>query len=580
MRKHYDSMVFDADARVDRSLQIQFLSDETSCFYGGFYDASSLIEAKFAIYRVTTMITEYLNPDSRHYLSSNVLERVLYGLDFIARTQRENGFFDLNDCNFYSGPDTAFCLKRLIPVFCYLKRIEKGIKEGPSSAYVHSFNSPLLKKAVSDLSGCKTVSELTGRIECIIRKGADAISHGGFHTPNHRWAIASVLAFCARIFDQPSYKEAADKYLAEGLDCNSDGEWAERSAGNYNRINNDAMIMLAVATGDDSYYEPVIRNLKMMLTYIEPDGSVFTNNSTRQDRGKKTYPKDYYFEYLYMGARFNIPEFLDAANYIMELVKAKGLTHMDSVISYLNNPELIDFEHAESAIPKKYANFYRESNIVRARNNGHSYSIINNCPSFLYFQSGSFSCGFKIGASFCEHRAFTGQEITETKADGKVSYHLHEKKVGWYYLPLGKKGDTTDWWKMDNASRQKLLGPDMIFDIDITPIEDGIELTIKTSGIDKAPIRLEMSFDADCRIDSDYFMAEGIPGGGMIAKEGTILVSKGEDAISVGPCFGNHSFTAGKFGSAGRDPKCFTVYLTDETCFTHTLTIKSAKSAY
>ena len=59
--------------------------------------------------------------------------------------------------------------------------------------------------------------------------------------------------------------------------------------------------MLAVATGDDAYYEPVVRNLTMMLTYIEPDDSIFTNNSTRQDRGRKIYPKDYYFEYLYMG---------------------------------------------------------------------------------------------------------------------------------------------------------------------------------------------------------------------------------------------------------------------------------------
>ena len=68
--------------------------------------------------------------------------------------------------------------------------------------------------------------------------------------------------------------------LKEGNDCNEDGEYAERSAGNYNRINNDAMIMLAVATGDESYYAPVLRNLEMMLTYIDPDDSIFTNNST------------------------------------------------------------------------------------------------------------------------------------------------------------------------------------------------------------------------------------------------------------------------------------------------------------
>ncbi|MFR2870511.1 MAG: hypothetical protein ACLTCJ_09740 [Gemmiger formicilis] len=102
---------------------------------------------------------------------------------------------------------------------------------------------------------------------------------------------------CAKLFDKPECRTAAEAILKEGNDCNEDGEYAERSAYNYNRINNDAMIMLAVATGDESYYAPV-RNLEMMLTYIDPDDSIFTNNSTRWDMGKKIYPREYYLEYL------------------------------------------------------------------------------------------------------------------------------------------------------------------------------------------------------------------------------------------------------------------------------------------
>ena len=36
----------------------------------------------------------------------------------------------------------------------------------------------------------------------------------------------------------------------------------------------------------------------MMLTYWEPDDSVFTANSTRFDKDRLIYPKDYYMEYL------------------------------------------------------------------------------------------------------------------------------------------------------------------------------------------------------------------------------------------------------------------------------------------
>ncbi len=553
MKKHYLSMIKDADERIARSLDIQYLSDERSPFYGGFRDANSLIEAKFAIYRVTTMIVGYINDQSRWYRNDIVYERILLGFSFIMRTQRENGFFDLNNCNFYSGPDTAFCLKRLIPVFCYLR---------------------------NNMADDEQAATLIGIMDRIIKKGADAMCNGGFHTPNHRWAIASVLCFCSKIYENPIYREAADKYLAEGNDCNSDGEYAERSAGNYNRINNDAMIMLALATGDEGYFDPVIRNLRMMLTYIEPDGSVFTNNSTRQDRGHKSYPKDYYFEYLYIGHRFNIKEFLDAANYIMETVEKQGLTHMDSVISFMNNPGLIDFEHGESGIPSVYSCFYRDSNIVRARNNNYSYSVINKCPSFLYFQSGQLTMGMKIGASFCEHRYFIPETIEEIQSENGKTYHLRQKMVGWYYLPFDKPQNTTDWWKMDHTSRKKLLGPDMIFDITVTPAENGLKIRLKTEGIDRAPLRVELSFDAGSRIDSDSFSIEGIPGGGMVAKSGDITVSKDFDSIKVGPAFGAHNFTAGKFGSDSRNAQCFTVYLTDHTCFDRELCITAGHSLY
>ncbi len=564
MRQHYLTIVKESDARVQHSLDIQVL-DEGSEFFGGFRDTDSLIEAKFAIYRVTTMIMAYVNSDSAWKGNEELYGRILIGLDFIARTQRENGFFDLNNCNFYSGPDTAFCLKRLIPVFCYLKK---------------------------NLESDRNVSVLIERINTILHRGAEAMKRGGFHTPNHRWAIASVLYMCTAIYEDPSYGEAAEKYLLEGNDCNEDGEYAERSAGNYNRINNDAMIMLAVATGDKTYYEPVIRNLRMMLTYMEPDGSVFTNNSTRQDRGTKNYPKDYYFEYLYIGHKFDIPEFLDAANSIFALCDKLAITHMDCAIHFMNCPELIDFEYEGCGIPSSYRRFYTDSNIVRAKDGRYSYSIINKCPSFLYFQSGALTCGFKIGASFCEHRAFVSETMTAVRPDGStadqayvagnapVAFRLHEKKIGWYYLPFKEKPETSDWWKMDHSKRDKLYGPDMIFDVEITPVADGIDMNIKVSGIDKAPLRLEMSFDAGCRIESDAFTAEGINGGGMVVKSGTIEVSKGNDAIEIGPCFGNHNFTAGKFGSAGRSAGCFTVYLTDETCFEHTLKIRAKAAKY
>ena len=291
MRKHYERILHDSEGRVQRYLDIQIL-DENSPFCGGFPKADSLAEPKTAIYRATTMTACYLNPESRYYLDAELGRRLTLALAFVRRSQRPGGYFDLINCNFFSGPDTAFCTKRLLPAYVYLCKVVDGALPA----------APEAKAAAA---------ELKPKYEAIIRDAADALCHCGFHTPNHRWAIASVLMLCAKLFDKPECRTAAEAILKEGNDCNEDGEYAERSAGNYNRINNDAMIMLAVATGDESYYAPVLRNLEMMLTYIDPDDSIFTNNSTRWDMGKKIYPREYYLEYLYMGYTCRKPELLE-----------------------------------------------------------------------------------------------------------------------------------------------------------------------------------------------------------------------------------------------------------------------------
>lgn len=563
MRRHYERILKDCDMRVKRSFALQVMNSSDSINYGGFRDKDGLIEPKFSIYRVTTMIACLFNKESKWYQDRLTYERILLGLDYIKRSQRENGFFDLINCNFYSGPDTAFCIKRLLPTYYFLSTYneENSNKNNDNNKInVNCIDSELIKTSLKD----------------IIYKGAKAMVNGGFHTPNHRWALASTLLLCYKLFGEEEFKLGADKYLIEGIDCNEDGEFAERSAGNYNRINNDAMITIAVATGDDTYYEYAKRNLNMMLTYIEPDGSIFTNNSTRQDRGKKVYPKDYYMEYLYMGVKFNDQTFLDAANNIMDIVEEKGLTTMDCLILFMIQPELIEFEHNTSNLPNVYHKHYKESDIVRCRRDSYSYSIINHSPTFLYFQHGDLTLSLKIGASFCEHRAFISQTLTQTE----YGYNLSERKVGWYYLPFEKAQDTTDWWKMDNASRDKLYGPNMDFDIQITEVDGGLDIRLKTDGIDRAPLRLELAFDAGTRIESEHFIAEGIPGGGMVAKDGMVTAAKGDYAIEVGPAFGNHNFVAGKFGSEGRNPHCYTVYFTDHSCFDHTISLRAKPSTY
>ena len=78
------------------------------------------------------------------------------------------------------------------------------------------------------------------------------------------------LLHCAKITGRRELAARAQAYLREGLDINEDGEFAERSAGNYNQVNDDQMLRLYMATGDRTFLHAAEKNLEMMYCYIDP----------------------------------------------------------------------------------------------------------------------------------------------------------------------------------------------------------------------------------------------------------------------------------------------------------------------
>lgn len=545
-------MIQDTQDRVVKSLQIQIL-DKESPRYGGFADPTGIVQAKFAIYRVASMIAAYCNEDTAYYHDHLVLERILLGLSYVRRVQHENGLFDYITCNFFSAPDTAFCIKKLLPVYQYLAG--KATKD----------NLPDGEQAILE------------QVETIVRSGAYGLLEGGFHTPNHRWAIASVLMLCSRLFACKEMEKAAYVYLNEGIDCNEDGEFAEKSAGNYNRINNDAMIMLSEATGDDSYEKNAVRNLKMMLTYWEPDDSVFTANSTRFDKDRLVFPKDYYMEYLRMGVKYEIPEFLQMCNSIFEIVDKKHITSPDFLIWYMLYPQYRSLEYEGSYIRPDFAVYYEESGIARGQQGRFTWTVMNGKSNFFYLHNGTMKLEMKVAGSFCEHRAFRSEKMERLS---EKEYHLTQTMRGWYYLPFAEKPETSDWWKMDNASRDKKLGPDMQIDVWVKEVENGADIHVKTSGVEGAPWRIELAFTGVNFLTNEYMDMPLSGSEVLVVKKGYTEVGNGEDALIVGPCFGEHHFTEGKEDSEAKTVGAATLYLTDYTAFDHTIEIRNKRSQF
>lgn len=555
MERHYQKIIQDTQDRVVKSLQIQVL-DQKSPRYGGFADPTGIVQAKFAIYRVASMVAAYCNEDTCFYHSERVLESILKGLDYVARVQHESGLFDYITCNFFSAPDTAFCIKKLLPVYQYLR----DRKEEKSKPELTKEEKGILEK-----------------VEHIVRQGAYGLLQGGFHTPNHRWAIASVLMSCSRLFDCEEMAQAAFTYLNEGIDCNEDGEFAEKSAGNYNRVNNDAMIMLSEATGDPSYEQNAVRNLRMMLTYWEPDDSVFTANSTRFDKDRLIYPKDYYMEFLKMGMKYDIPEFLQMCNTIFDIVDRRHITSPDFLIWFMLNPEYRKLEFEGSYQRPDFRSFYQDSGIARGQRGRFTYTVMSGKSNFFYIHNGTIKLEMKVAGSFCEHRAFKSEKM-ERLSDKE--YHLSQTMRGWYYLPFAEKPSTSDWWRMDNASRDKKLGPDMQIDVWVKEVEHGVDVRVKTSGVEGAPWRIELAFSGVDFLTNDYVDLPLTGSEVVVVKQGYTEVGNGKDTLIVGPCFGEHHFTAGKEDSEAKTPGAATLYLTAYTSFDREIQIRDKVSCY
>ncbi len=543
MREHYQQMIRDTEKRAQHHLKTQNL-DASSPYYGAFIMPDGVYMQKHALYCIADIGAVYMNADSALYHDEALLHAMLQGLTYVRSTQHENGLFDYITCNFFSAPDTAFCIGIILPLCLYLKSRET-LTEGET--------------------------ELLQKLDEINRDGGRGLLEGGFHTPNHRWAIAAMLAMCGKLYGEADLTKAAFAYLNEGIDCNADGEYSEKSAGNYNNVNNLAMLMLTDALDDASYEQYVIRNLKMMLTYMEPDDSIFTANSTRFDKDRLVYPTDYYWFYLYLGAKYRIPEFASTANYIFEIVQEKHILSPNCLIRYMLHPELIDFESALCGIPKKYHAYYADSGIARVRKGHFTYTVMKDKSNFLWVNNGSIKLAMKIGGSFCEHRAFKAGTM---RMDEDGAFHLHQKMRGWYYLPFLEKPSTSDWWQMDNAARPKKMGPDMDIDVVIREKGEAIEAEITTSGVSGAPWRVELAFSGIDRISNDH-MTMPIHGDEvLVLKDSFFTVSNGEATMEVGPAFGTHHFTEGKEDSEVKMPGAATVYLTDYSEFHHTITIK------
>lgn len=535
---HLEELTRSSDSMTERILASQ-LTNPDDPRYGAYILYGYHTDTRGVGGNMAQIAISYLNPHGSLYLNERVKESLRSAFIFMERNLRPDGCIDLSACNFASPPDTAFMVNALLQAWRLLEKFNP-----PEAQWLRE---PLLK---------------------LMTKCAEGIARGGFHTPNHRWVIASCLKQMAKVAGRPDFSDRADQYLFEGLDVDEDGEFAERSVAGYNKVNDNSMLLLYLATGEERFLDAACANLELMLKFLEPDNSLFTNNSTRQDNGTKAYPGGYYPLYLLAGYLHKEPRYGAMAEYCYQC--AQSVHEAVMALPWLLLYDDLDGYGADYPLDRSafesYNKHFRGSRIARMRRGDMSMTVMEGKANFLYFQHGAMPVYMVIYSNICDKRNFVAQSI-EPIENG---YRLRAHADSWYYLPFyPDKPDTTDWWAMDNPNtRKRFYETPLDTTVDVTMTEDGMDVHVHTEGIDKLPLRIELGFPEHSMLRHESFLMEGCGGQSMILAEGELEVTgPSGDIITVSPGFAEHgNMRRAEMGGAfAQSDKHFTVYLTAYT---------------
>ena len=554
MKRYIDYLIRSEEHRVDEMLFLQ-IKDKNDLCYG--LMRGDVIEAKPTIYMMATALALYLNSRSRYYKSEKLMEALQLAADGVARVQRKSGYIDYPCCNFFSAPDTSFCYKRLNDGYRLMKK------------YQDVADTTILQK----------------KYLAIMRMAAEAIRDGGFHTPNHRWGICAALMQAAKLFadDTEFAKSLMDRtvlYLQEGIDGNSEGEYAERSSGNYNAVVNNAMMAMYQCSKDVKYLGYVERNLNMMMYYIEPNDMVFTQNSTRQDQGKEIFMDKYLYQYLYLLAYDGTDGFIKltpeeharfdgAAHQIIKGCAETGRQAPNCLHLLMIYDKTLDYTFENCGFLKTYHKLFKEAGVLRVKKENYSYTVMKNRSAFLYFNVNGLEAYLKIGESYCEIRNFVPDEMDVQEGKTVLSHTAR----GWYYLPWKEKQNTSDWWQMDHKKRDLMITSDLHTQVVITELADGLEISVDTDGLERLPLRMELCVPSQTTLENDHFCMETVAGKSMVLSDDYVTMTKGLTSIEFGPGACEHHFK-GHYSGEEVNADGYTIYCNTYTPTKRVYTLK------
>lgn len=515
---------------------------------------------------VDALAAAYCAPQSSYFKSEAVLVALDKAADKLLSAQHDDGTIDSG--NLSSPPDTGFVVQTICTALAVLQR-----------------------------TNLSQLSSVNGKLGKFVLSAGEALSTGGVHTPNHRWVVSSALAQINSLFPSAKYVERIDDWLGEGIYCDADGQFSERSTGIYSRVIDNALITMARLLHRPELLEPVRRNLAMNVFYMYPNGELETMGSRRQDQNMRAWISNYYLQYRYMAILDQNRQFAAVAR----LAEKIGLDHAElrnPLIEFLEEPVYRRPLPDPEPLPSDYARVFSNSALARIRRGDISATVYGGSdwplgiasglasnPTFFNFRKGKAVLeSVRMFPTFFSEGPFRSSGM---KAEGN-RYLLSQVVKVPYYQPLPRnlrnpQGDypltpagNRFWSKLNFPQRTKSNIQTLDQKVTVTENAGAFELAFDVGGHDRVPITIELTFRRGGEL-------EGVEPGStrpnlLFLRQGTGRYKVGNDVITFGPGQADHEMAGmgrppNEAYSENLQPDRYHVCITGFTPFRKTLTI-------
>jgi len=510
---------------------------------GGLRDQYALPSAQETARFIAALGSAGRAEGSRYFQSTELVVPLERAMAWLLAAQHDDGTIDLLSTNFHSPPDTAFMVEVLGPLAAILR-----------------------DRPWSPLDNFRT------RLGDFLRRAGEALISGGVHTPNHRWVVCAGLARVHDLYPDDRYLARIEQWLAEGIDCDLDGQYTEKSTGGYSAVVDRALLIVARLLDRPELYDPVRRNLAMTLYYVHPDGELVTEPSRRQDQYQRVGLARYHLAYRTLALRDGDGRF---AAVVRQLEAVAPTEEVNDFASWLEQPELSRALPPDEALPTDYARVFTHSSLARVRRGPLSATTLaENTTLFSLRCGGAALEAVRLASAFFGR----GQFVADSLAATPGGYRLRQQLAGTYFQPLradqitpgepvlmAPNGTlaTDDRARRDTSNEQSLTTV-----VEVREVPGGFALDFHVEGTAGVPVAIELGFRAGGELEG-VTPVEGVADA-FLLREGTGRYRTGNDVITFGPGQADHTWTQLR----GARPKWEgdSVYLTGLTPWYPTIT--------